>query len=48
MRAARERAVAHELALKLESEARGRDAALWAWASRIVEFTKPRPWWRFW
>lgn len=49
MRARRERAIAHELAKKLESLPRSTPRLeVRIWASRLVEFTKPRPWWRFW
>ena len=49
MRARRERAVAHEMALKLADAALDADILLVKiWAARVVEFTKPRPWWWSW
>ncbi len=49
MRARRERAVAPELALKLEKAAEDSGLEIVRiWAVRVVEFTEPRPWWRFW
>jgi hypothetical protein len=49
MRARKERAIAHQMALKLETATRATPRIeLRLWESRIAEFTKPRPWWRFW
>ena len=49
MRARRERAVAHEAALRLAAASLDADIVLVKfWAARVVEFTKPRRWWWFW
>jgi hypothetical protein len=49
MRASRERAVAHSALLSATDKGRLLDR--WTYEGLLltaIEFTKPRPWWRFW
>jgi hypothetical protein len=49
MRASRERSVAHQALLSATAKERTLDR--WTYESLLltaIEFTKPRPWWRFW